>query len=455
MSQDNSLLKYKLISSSFFKNREGEPFELTDGQAEIFKAVYESSYKRVAVRAITQYGKSDVASQAIILRMVDTRERVLIIAPSIKQTRIIMGYVIEHFFDHEYLTKMIQYEGSLERLRQERSKLRITTKNGSEIMVLTADADTIKKEGKGLMGFGATIVLSDESSLIPDIMYSKVLRMVGGTKGKIVKLGNPFERNHFYRSFKSPRYHKIVIDYRQALKEGRITQDFLDEARDEMSDLDYLIFYECQFPEGGAEDALIPLDWLEIAKEQDLPEGEYEQAGLDVARFGRDKTVYIRRKGGKVVDIRETEKMDTMQVVGWVRGFHPKDVMLAIDVVGIGSGVYDRLEELEYDVTPVNVGEAANDNEKFFNKRAELYWKLRKLFRPDKNGKSEISIPDDSELIKQLSELRFNYSSERKIRIEAKDKMKERLGKSPDKADALMLAFADLTEEEADMYIIS
>ena len=54
---------------------------------------------------------------------------------------------------------------------------------------------------------------------------------------------------------------------------------------------------------------------------------------------------------------------------------------------------------------------------------------------------SQISIPDDKELIKELSEIRYNYSSERKIKIEPKEEMKKRLGKSPDKADALALAF--------------
>src|SRR3990167_2026723 len=178
--------QYKEIAAKFFKNRDGNPFILTDGQADIFGMIYNPQYRRVTIRAITQYGKSDVASQAVILRMCDTKERVFITAPSIKQTRIIMDDIIGHLFDHPYLTAMIEYHGSLELLRQERSKLRITMKDGSEVMVLTADAETMAKEGKSLMGFGATMVLVDESSLIPDQMFSKILRMVGGiSAGKL------------------------------------------------------------------------------------------------------------------------------------------------------------------------------------------------------------------------------------------------------------------------------
>src|SRR5690606_30130264 len=156
--------------------------------------------------------------------------------------------------------------GSLEKLKQEKSKTRITFKNGSEIMVLSADVRNMQRESKNLMGFGATIVLVDESCLIPDSMWAKVIRMVDGggdaREGKIVQLSNPFENNHFGRAFEDPDYLKISINWRTALKEGRLTQKFLDEARKQISELDWLIFYEVMFPENGAEDALIPRSWI-------------------------------------------------------------------------------------------------------------------------------------------------------------------------------------------------
>lgn len=466
--------EYALITASFFKNMAGSNFILTPGQEEIFRTIYEPDIERATIRAITQYGKSEIAAMAVIIAAVERTEKILIISPSLKQSSIIMGKVIDHLFDNLFLTEMLEYTGSrLEQLRQERSKARLTLKNRSEIMMLTAEAKTVVREAKGLMGFGATMVIVDESSLIDDLMFSKILRMVGGGEGrKLVQLGNPFEDNHFGRAFRSPRYEKVIIKWQQALAEGRITQEFLDEAREEMPLMDWKIFYECEFPEMGAEDSLIPKNWLDDAVNQLGCSGEHKQAGLDVARFGSDKTVYIFRQGGEVKRIETIGKMDTMEVVGWVRGFLEKDNpdVLAVDVIGIGSGVYDRLMELSdagtlknqegnllgTEMEPVNVGEAPTDEEmkgKFFNLRAQISWNLRDLFKPDKTGQSQISIPDDGELRRQLGEIRYKYSSERKIKIEAKEEMKKRLGVSPDKADALALAFFDTTEMEPEMVI--
>ncbi len=453
--------KYGKRTRFYFRNIYGKPFELTPGQDAIFDAIYSPEIKRAAIKAVTQYGKSEVAAMAIVMMAVERRENILIIAPSGKQASIIMGKVINHFFEHPFLTAMIEYYGRLEQLQQERSKRRITTRNGSEIMMLTAEAHTVSREARSLMGFGATVVIVDESSLIPDSMFSKILRMVGGVEGgKLVQIGNPFESNHFGRAFEQKRYHKVSIDWRQALEEKRITQEFLDEAKETMTPLDWTIFYDCKFPILGPEDALIPKDWIQNAVEQKGCEGEYKQAGVDVARFGGDKTVYIFREGGKVSAIEVAEQMDTMEVVGWVSGFMERDKpeITSVDVIGIGSGVYDRLFELEkHEVYPLNVGAGSTgveEKEKFQNLRAEVFWNLRVLFRPDKKGQSQISIPDDDGLIKELQEIRYKYSSERKIKIEPKAEMKKRLGHSPDKADALALAFFNLTDVEPQMIIV-
>jgi hypothetical protein len=412
---------------------------------------------------------------AIDMAAVERREKILIISPSLRQSSIIMGKVIEHLFDHPLLTGMIDYSaGTLERLRQERSKTRITFKNGSEVMILTAEARIVAREGKGLMGFGATTVVVDESSLITDEMFSKVLRMVGGMEhGRLIQLGNPFEDNHFARAFGSSRYEKVSVDWKQALAEGRVTQEFLDEAKEDMPPLDWWIFYECKFPAFLArEDSVFPWEWIELAVNQKGCEGEHKQSSLDVARFGKDKTIYIFRKGGEVKRLEETEKRDTMEVVGWSSRFLEEDKpnVHCTDVVGIGSGVHDRLVELkdeeklkmDGELVPVNVGASPVDEgmgeemakEQYFNLRAQVFWNLRNLFKPDGKGRSQISIPDDPELKKQLSEIRYKFSSERKRKIEAKEEMKKRLGVSPDKADALALAFFQVSGVEPEMVIV-
>lgn len=469
-----ALSRYYKYAHFYFRNMYGENFSLSPWQQEIYKAIYEPSITRVAIKTITQYGKSEVASMALLHVCCERREKVLVIAPSEKQARIIFNKIIDHIFDHPFITGMVDYKttGNIESLKQERSKSRITFKTGSEIMLLTADAGNLQREAKNLMGFGATLILVDESSLIPDSMFTKILRMVGGVRqGKIIQLGNPFESNHFGKAFDDPNYRAISVDWRVALKEKRVTQQFLDEARMNMTELDWLIFYETQFPEGGAEDALIPRSWIQLAINQAGCEGEFVQTGLDVARFGRDKTVYALRKGGVLALLEQTEKMDTMEVTGWTIGKFERDKpdVHCTDVVGLGAGVHDRLEEIQgeeervwtdCELLPINVGESPTTKvakDKFHNLRAQMYWNLRIWFKPDeKSGHSDICIPNDPELIKQLEEVRYKYSSERKIKIEPKDEMKKRLGNSPDKADAVALAFwNDMQEEEEPQLFIA
>lgn len=430
------------VIKELFKNREQVPFEATEGQCEIFRAIVDERIKRVAVRAVTQYGKSDITSMALVFLLAEEshRKKILLVSPSGEQSGIIMGDLIEHIFDSDGFVAQVEIQGSLDRFKRERSKNKIDWKTGSSIKILTADARTVSKEAKSLMGFGADIVIVDESGLIPDKMYAKILRMVGGVKnGKLVQLGNPFERNHFYKAFQSPLYHKIIINWKQALAEGRITQDFLDEAKKTIDPIDWQVFYECEFPE-DTEDSLIPYKQIESAINRDVPDGSVK-FGIDLARFGADKSILCKRLGNKVVPFIEWVKKDTMESTGIIRNEIDNDnpTMVNIDVVGLGSGVVDRLIEEDYNVNGINFGDASVTNERCSNVRAEAYWGcLRPLFLNE-----EISIPNDPELIEELMEQKYTFNSKGQVVLEDKEKLKARLGRSPDKADALALAFLE------------
>jgi hypothetical protein len=109
-----------------------------------------------------------------------------------------------------------------------------------------------------------------------------------------------------------------------------------------------------------------------------------------------------------------------------------------IDVPGVGGGVVDRLAELELPVVPYNGGEAPIDKERFVNARAEAFWTLRERFE-----QSEIDIdPDDDKLAAQLASIKWDIDLRRRINIESKDDMRKRGQVSPDRADAMAIAFA-------------
>lgn len=176
---------------------------------------------------------------------------------------------------------------------------------------------------------------------------------------------------------------------------------------------------------------------------------EVTDIGIDVARFGSDKTVMLRRNGGYVNDAVSWAKKDTSETSERVfNTIDPQDHMttLLIDETGVGGGVVDQLRKMvannalfRFNVRGINFGAATTQPEKFYNYRAEMFWNLRELFINHK-----IALPDDPELANELASIRYEYTTKSQLKIEAKDEIKKRTGKSPDKADALALAFAKI-----------
>ena len=88
----------KLVASRY-KNYYGKPFELTDGQSEIFESIAKRKYPRVQCISYTQYGKSDTVSMAVLTRITTFPEKWALVAPSNKKAHIIMSYLIQHTFE--------------------------------------------------------------------------------------------------------------------------------------------------------------------------------------------------------------------------------------------------------------------------------------------------------------------------------------------------------------------
>ena len=169
------------------------------------------------------------------------------------------------------------------------------------------------------------------------------------------------------------------------------------------------------------------------------PSGE-PRLGVDVARFGSDMTALCVRRGWRVESLRSFSHVDTMRTAGeaaaLVRDHHIPAVF--VDEGGLGAGVVDRLRELEAPVHGVQFGGKARQSGRFANMRAELFWELRRLFNDNL-----IAIPRDEELISQLLGLRYDVTSAGQVKMESKSSLRKRGLRSPDKADALALAFME------------
>jgi hypothetical protein len=170
-----------------------------------------------------------------------------------------------------------------------------------------------------------------------------------------------------------------------------------------------------------------------------------QRYGFDVARLGPDESVLYLNKGGYVRLAALWHKQETMQSVGTFRRkinpsgapSNPKQAIpTVVDVNGLGAGVYDRLKELGYPVTAFNGGERAFNPTKYKNRRAEAYWEARELME---EGLIDLE-PEDEDLLAELYEVKFKNTSTGQILIEPKEDIAQRLGHSPDRADAFVMS---------------
>lgn len=190
-------------------------------------------------------------------------------------------------------------------------------------------------------------------------------------------------------------------------------------------------------------DPLITMDVVLAAiasGKQPIEAGGAEIWGLDVAEYGSDDTVLARRQGRVVTSIERWHGKGTMETVGIVArkidsGTTP--AMLNVDCTGVGTGVADRLLELGYPVNRIHFGERAVETDRYAIRRDEMWCEMRDWLQ-DKPA----CIPDDSQLIADLTGPSYSYDSSRRLKVEAKESMRKRGLRSPDAADALALTFA-------------
>ncbi len=165
------------------------------------------------------------------------------------------------------------------------------------------------------------------------------------------------------------------------------------------------------------------------------------EVGVDPARFGDDETTVQGRRGKHALVAKVTRKLDNVEVAALTMAYveeHRKPgerALVRVDGTGLGSGVVDILRRNpEIDVVDVTAGSESRYPDRFVNCRAELWWCIRRWL--ERGG----SMPEDQRRDAELLAARFSHDAKLRVRIESKDDMKKRLGRSPDRADALALA---------------
>lgn len=190
-------------------------------------------------------------------------------------------------------------------------------------------------------------------------------------------------------------------------------------------------------------DQLIKEDWATKAYDREYRKGE-NRIGVDVARFGDDKTIFALMNGNGLQITKEYEKQDTSKVTLYLTTFindNPaKEDNIGIDTVGIGAGVYDQLKTFGIEAIEIKSGEKQVEDKdsvfEFDDLRSQMWWMMREDLR-----KGNIAIlQENQDLIEELTTPKYEIRSGKKVKVESKKDIKKRIGRSTDISDAFVYA---------------
>jgi len=220
-------------------------------------------------------------------------------------------------------------------------------------------------------------------------------------------------------------------------RERKIKTEFRGDVN--LFDQEYPATVELAFRRQSVE-SMIPLILVERAmKRKDVEAIGAKIMGIDPAEYGADDTVFVLRQGRVVLGVRRFHGRGPMEVVGLaaraIQEWEPE--FINVDAGGIGSGIADRLAELNYPIYRVLFGERAIEDQLYAIRKDEMAGEMKTWFEDQPN-----QLPYDEALKADLSSPSYTYDSSRRLKVESKEHMKTRGLKSPDGFDALGLTFA-------------
>lgn len=279
--------------------------ELYDYQLELLNSFL--SDERVVAALARQAGKSEtVALGCVIEAMRTPNGHIIIVAPTDRQAG-------ELFLKVAYYLKQ---EGMSHAVESLTARTAVLT-NGCRI-----SAFPIGHDGTNLRGMTANVLILEEAAFIPDAVLNEVLMpMVSSPGSRLIKISTPRGKNHFYKSFISKVYSAFRYTWKDAVRVGRYTKEFVDEARANATETQFAVEWNAEFVEGA--DNYFPSKLIDDCIDNELDQEFIPKAdkiyfmGIDVAYAGKDKSVFtimesdMQYSYGKVVHIFEYITNDT------------------------------------------------------------------------------------------------------------------------------------------------
>ena len=331
---------------------------------------------------------------------------------------------------------------------------------GEQWEVIGVAADDPEAIG-GLRADNGVLVIVDEASALSQDMFEAIEGITSSHNGRIFLIGNPLRTGGpFYESFRTPGWENVHISSLNTpnviagenVVPGLATREWVELQRVTRGENSPFFVSRVlgEFPDMG-DNQLVPMAWVDALRRRERPCERVGRlrVGVDVARFGGDRSVAVLRDDGAILDKEVWSGKSTMETAGRIirlmKRWSVPPEQVAVDDNGLGGGVVDRLREQGYSVCAVNNGAKASDSGHFSNVRAETYWALREAINPEGDAPLAIAATGNRDFEGMMAELlqpSYSLDSKGRIKIESKDAIKARLGCSPDEADALALTFA-------------
>lgn len=295
---------------------------------------------------------------------------------------------------------------------------------------------------------GRVIIMADEASGIPEPVFEAGSGSMSGANCCTILTSNPTRTSGLFYD----THHKLRGRWKtfhvSCLASGRVTPDFIEDMKSRYGEDSnpYRVRVLGEFPVRD-DSTLIPLELVTAAQDRDIivDAQSAKYWGVDVARFGQDLSVLVKRWGRVVPEKpRAFRRYDTMQLSGaikfeWDNTPEPlRPTEICIDVIGIGAGVVDRLAEQGLPVRGINVAESpAFDPTGQYERLRDELWGKGKSWLEGRN--CHLPISDDW---MELALPRYTFMSNGKMKVESKDSLKKRGIPSPNYADAFLLTLA-------------
>lgn len=327
--------------------------------------------------------------------------------------------------------------------------LSISFPNGSTIRLFGADnPDALR----GMYFDG--VVMDEVAQMRPEVWQEIVQPALADRKGWALFIGTPkgvnlFSELYYYAAAamnpNSDKYDPAWLAMSFRVDEtNAIDPDEKERLRRELSENAWRQEMLCDFS-ASADDTLIPIDLVTEACARRVHYRDVEDMplvmGVDVARFGSDSSVIFKRQGLQAYPPIVLRNLDNMELADRVaQAIHESRPAAVFIDAGQGQGVIDRLRHMGHDVIEVPFGGKPMQEGRFLNRRSEMWYGIREWIKS--GGCIDTTGEDGMRLKSELSVPLYWYDGAGRIVLEPKDKIRERLGASPDIADALALTFA-------------